>query len=35
MTVEQFKTLLIHLRVLIVIAGFIAGILVAFAWQYL
>jgi hypothetical protein len=33
MTDEQHKAILIHLR--IVLLGFIAGVLVAFAWAYL
>ncbi len=35
MTEEQYRGLLLHLRILIVLAGFIVGILLAFAWEYL
>jgi hypothetical protein len=35
MTDRQFRILLVHLRVIIGIAGFMAGVLLAFAWEYL
>ena len=35
MTDDQLKAILVHLRVLIVITGFMAGIMLALAWQYL
>lgn len=35
MSDEQFKALLLHLRVLIVIAGFQAGLVLAVALQYI
>jgi len=35
MTAEQFRSLLIHLRIVIVLLGFVVGILLAFAWEYL
>jgi hypothetical protein len=35
MTDDQFSSILIHLRIIIVILGFIAGILAALAWAYL
>jgi hypothetical protein len=35
MTDEQHKAILIHIRIVIVLLAFIAGILIAFAWHYL
>jgi hypothetical protein len=35
MTDRQFRVLLVHLRVIIGIVGFMAGVLVALAWEYL
>jgi hypothetical protein len=35
MTEEQYRGLLLHLRILIVLVGLAAGILLAFAWKYL
>jgi hypothetical protein len=35
MTEEQYRGLLLHLRILIVLVGFMVGILLAFALQYL
>ena len=35
LTDEQYRGLLLHLRILIVLAGFMVGILLAFAWEYL
>jgi hypothetical protein len=35
MTDEQYRGLLLHIRILIALAGFIVGILLAFAWEYL
>jgi hypothetical protein len=35
MTDDQFRLLLTHLRIIIVILGFALGILLAFAWEYL
>ncbi len=35
MTDQQFKAMLFHLRVIIALLGFVAGIMVAFAWEYL
>src|SRR5437870_5814539 len=32
---QQFTALLLHLRIMIVLLGFIAGLMVAFAWEYL
>ena len=35
MTDQQFAAIVLHLRILIVLLGFVAGILIAFAWYYL
>ncbi len=35
MTDQQFTAVLWHLRIPIALLGFIVGIMVAFAWQYL
>jgi hypothetical protein len=35
MTDQQFASLLLHARILIGLLGFIVGILLAFAWEYL
>jgi hypothetical protein len=35
MTDEQFRVVLIHLRIIIAILAFAVGIMIAFAWQYL
>ena len=32
---QQFAAVLLHLRILIVLLGFVVSILVAFAWEYL
>jgi hypothetical protein len=32
MTDDQYRSLIIHIRALIVLLGMIAGILIAFAW---
>jgi hypothetical protein len=34
-TEKQFRILLLHLRIIIGIVGFMAGVLLAFAWEYL
>ena len=34
MTDDQFRSLIVHLRALIVLAGLIAGILIGMAWGY-
>jgi len=34
-TDEQYQSILVHLRIMIVILGLIAGILLALAWEYL
>jgi hypothetical protein len=35
MTDQQFTAVLLHLRILIALLGFMVGIMVAFAWEYL
>ena len=35
MTAEQFRSLIIYPRIVIVLLGFLVGILLAFAWEYL
>lgn len=35
MTDEQFRAIQTYLRIAIAILAFIAGIMIAFAWQYL
>ena len=35
MTEQQFNGVLMHLRIMIALLGFIAGIMIAFAWEYL
>jgi hypothetical protein len=35
MTEDQYPSLMIHIRALIVLLGIIAGILLAFVWTYL
>jgi hypothetical protein len=35
MTDQQFRLLLIHLRIIMALLAFITGILLAFAWEYL
>ena len=35
MTDQHFAAVLLHLRILIVLLGFVVSILVAFAWEYL
>jgi hypothetical protein len=35
MSDQQFKIILVHLQVLIATTGLQAGIMLAFAWQYL
>jgi hypothetical protein len=34
MTDQQFKALVLHLRIIIVLLGFIAGMMVAFVWYW-
>jgi len=35
MTDDQYRSLIIHIRAVIVLLGIIAGILLAIAWAYL
>jgi hypothetical protein len=35
MTDQQFSAVLLHLRIIIGLLGFVVGILLAFAWEYL
>jgi len=35
MTDQQFRLVLIHLRIIMALLLFITGILLAFAWEYL